>query len=139
MKTKDKDKVVFSYKDILDANQLIGNFSNTKNFPVESMINLLDLKRELKEKSEKYQNVFSDIMTQYSVKTMPSVENPTQQVYSWAGHENATEITKKVVDLANATNELKHIQFLSPENFFQVTEGISMNYVEFLQKFLLKS
>ena len=100
-KVTNSEKPKFNYKEIVDANTLIGNLSNTKNFPVESMIKLLDLKRELKEHTEKYQTIFSEVMGHYDVKMIPSPESATQQVYSWAGHEQATEITKKVVDLSN--------------------------------------
>lgn len=138
MKKVAVEKQRFNYKEIVDANALVGNLSNTKNFPVEAMIKLLDLKRELKENAEKYQNIFSEIMAQYKVKMVPNPENATQQIYSWAGHENVTEITKKVVELSSTQIELKNTQFLAPDNFFQITEGQSMNYLEFLQKFLLK-
>ena len=41
-KVTNSEKPKFNYKEIVDANTLIGNLSNTKNFPVESMIKLLD-------------------------------------------------------------------------------------------------
>lgn len=125
----------FTYREIVDVHNIIGTLSNTKNFPVDSMMKLLDLKKEVRELAEKYQTIFTEIMTQYKVSQIPQ-ENSSQQVYSWAEHKDVEEISKKVFDLASSKVPLNNVNFLTPENFFQITEGFSLNHLEFLQKFL---
>lgn len=127
-------KKEFTFSEIIDFGFVLGKLSNTKGFSIEEMIKLLQLKKVVREKTENYQEIFAEIMTQYKVEIIKSTEG--QDVYSWAGHAQAEEISQKVLELSTTKNTIEDLNFLSTPHFFQIVEGMDLNSVEFLSGFL---
>lgn len=119
------------FKELAILNIKIGSLKNTKGFSASKTIKLLHLKINLNLEAEKYQSLLENIMNGYSIKAQNGM-------YVWAEHEKAEEINKEVDDLREQSVDIDvDLNFLSEEEFVQVTEGQSMEDLANLSKYLL--
>jgi hypothetical protein len=128
LKEEQVKETTFSFPRLQEINSLINSLKNT-NVGVESILNLMKLKAELKTLILEQNELIKELFGKKYELEITTADNG-QEIYSYKGHEKEAEIVKDQNELMNREIPIKSkLNFMKMKEIVAASEGLPMGVV----------